>query len=180
MINIPKLETKLLQDNPHIGVITIEKNLPSTLKLTALPVHTTAQLKVADGWYVLSPTARILAKKRSKTKNLAFISYFTKYPFETYKVGDYIDQDEIMYAVYFLDKLKSIKNTAINQVAIDHLFVIVCRGKGHELWFTTKKTKEQQIGELRTILRQFSVTGQKFKKIDLRFSKPLVTLSSNN
>lgn len=175
-LNTEEFKRSLLLSNPKIESIFVEKKYPNKLLISAISVNPTSQLQVKDGWYLLSPAGRIIAKAREPFKKIAQISYFTKYPFESYSVGDYISAKEIIYATYLIDRLKKIKLASFDRVAIDHLFVIVLKNKSQELWFTTKKSKEAQFDTLKTILRNFMVTGVKFRKIDLRFSKPLVTI----
>ncbi|OGK16997.1 hypothetical protein A2690_02390 [Candidatus Roizmanbacteria bacterium RIFCSPHIGHO2_01_FULL_39_12b] len=176
LVNSDKLQEKLLQKNPSFMSIHIEKKLPHTIIITAIKTKPIAQLQVYDGWYLLSPTAVVITKKRSKTSVLATMSYFTKYPFEAYNVGEKLDAKEIQYATYFLDRIGTIKNLKVDTIAINYLFMIVFKSEDREIWLTTKKNKEEQFGTLKTILRYFNKTGAKFKKIDLRFTKPLVTL----
>ncbi len=179
-LNASKVEKHLMRVNPSIKSMYISKEYPNTLYISAVAAKPAAQLAVSEGWYTLSPTARIIAKKRDLQKNMPVIEYFTKYPFETYTVGDVLESREIGHAVYLLDRVKTIKDFKVDQVAITHLFVIVFKSGRQEVWFTTKKSKEGQFDTLKIITRQLRAQGRKFERIDLRFSKPLVTLQTNN
>ena len=44
-----------------------------------------------------------------------------------------------------------------------------------EIIFSNKKEKELQDYQLEFIIKQFKIEGKEFKKIDLRFEKPVVT-----
>lgn len=176
ILDTNKLESELKEKNPSVETVSVQKIYPNRVVISAVLIKPSVQLRVSDGWYLLSPSAKIIAKSRKPYSKVATISYFTKYPFEAYQVGDQIESSEIIYASYFINKLRTIKIRSYDSVAIDHLFVLLLKGGSQEIWLTTKKSKEQQFDVLRDILKQFVISGKKYKKIDLRFSKPIVTI----
>ena len=44
-----------------------------------------------------------------------------------------------------------------------------------EIIFRNKKEKELQDYQLEFIIRQFKIEGKEFKKIDLRFDRPIIS-----
>lgn len=180
LLNTNAIEKDLLRQNASINSVYIQKKYPKTLRIEVTKSPAVLLLRVGGGWYMLDVNSKILKKSRKKFNlSLPVLEYFTKYPYEMYKVGDSISSKEIQYGVFFAKATTTLGEKNIT-VAINHLFVIVLRNKHHEFWFTTKKSKENQVGDLVTIVRGLRIEGKKFKKVDVRFSKPVVELDIYN
>jgi len=59
------------------------------------------------------------------------------------------------------------------KVASDSSYIITLKD-GSEVDFSSKKSTSSQISSLQLILSRLTIEGKKFKKLDLRFDKPII------
>ena len=178
LVNNAEVEKSLRAQNASIDSLFVQKKYPRTLLITVIKSPSVALLTVGGGWYFLNKDGKIVKKTRSKPHtSLPNITYFTRYPYELYQVGEKVNAEEVQYGAYFAHLLTNLSEKKIN-VVINQLFVIVLKNKDHEYWFTTKKSKEEQSALMKKIVRGLRIEGKKYKRIDVRFSKPVVELDT--
>lgn len=126
-------------------------------------------------------------KKRSlkKTYGLIFIilGLFSLFLLFLIK-GDYlVSQGEVLSPVVKTEPKMAVLAGALKELGIEikgrmldngNKIVVYLR-EGGEVWFSKEKNIENQAVSLQIILDKFKIKDRKIKKIDLRYSKPVVT-----
>ncbi len=82
---------------------------------------------------------------------------------------------DIKLALFFIDKL-TLLNSSPKTVDINGIDMILLKTNAYELIFSTEKDKNKQYEEVKIVLEQFKIERKTFKKLDVRFDKPIVTL----
>ncbi len=168
-------EKTLYIANPHIKRVRIEKKYPDELVIVTEKAEERAVLIVANGFYVLSTEGRVLEKRRDDKSGVPHINLYQKMPFQSFQVGDMLDNSDIVLSLFFIDKL-SLLGIKTNTVDINGIDMILLKSGEEEYIFSSKKDKNEQYDDLKLILERFKIDNKTFKKIDVRFDKPIVTV----
>lgn len=75
-----------------------------------------------------------------------------------------------------IEELLSKKNIKFSNVSIRYGYYLVDIPDNGEVFIPTKKDLNSQISSLQGIIKQLTIEGKRFRKIDFRFDKPIVVL----
>jgi len=168
-----QLENNLKSINSSIKTIEIEPIFPDKVKVIVDFYEPMAILIGVDINFYLSADSRILFKTKDAQEELTLINYYQKLPDFLYKTGDYLSFSDIKMAVELIDFFNQI-SFAVKKVDIKSDDMLIFNLGDKEILLTDKKDKNWQKTQLKKIIKQFKIEGKEFKKIDLRFDKPVV------
>jgi len=173
-INQDKIAKKIILENSLLKTAVVDKVWPVTLKITVYFYDPMAALIVNKGFFNLSADGRILSKIKNGQPFLPIINYYQKLNSNSFQTGDWIDYKDIQQTLFFIDKLRQINLMPLT-IDIKGQDMLVFNLNGDKkIVFSNKKEKELQDYQLEFIIRQFKIEGKEFKKIDLRFEKPVI------
>ncbi len=173
-IDEDKLAKKIVQENPFLKTVKVNKVWPDRLRVTASSYEPTASLAVNQGFFELSSDGRILTKTKKNNGLLPTINYYQKLNSGNFQVGDWIGFGDIKQALFFIDKLNQINLRPLTIDIAGQDMLVFKLDAGKKITFSVKKDREQQDYLLEMIIRQFKIQGKDFKGIDLRFDKPII------
>src|SRR3989338_9836869 len=174
LLNLEMARKTILKKNPKIRSIALIKQYPSTLIISDIKKETAVyQLKVDNGYYILSTTGKIIDKSKKRIAKLASVNFYQQYNYDQYQVGDRLINNEIAAVISLVSVMKK-NNIAINTIDIGSNDMILLHSD-IELVVSTKKSINIQIEQLELMLQKIKQQGLEVKKIDLRFDKPILT-----
>ncbi len=174
-INQDKIAKKIILENSLLKTAVVDKVWPATLKITVYFYDPMAALIINQGFFNLSADGRILSKIKNGQPFLPIINYYQKLNSNSFQTGDWIDYKDIQQTLFFIDKLRQINLMPLT-IDIKGQDMLVFNLNGDKkIVFSNKKEKELQDYQLEFIIRQFKIEGKEFKKIDLRFEKPVIS-----
>ncbi len=173
-VNENKIKTDLIRENPLVENITLRKKLPDTLFLIPHFSRPIAQIQVNNGFFHLSKNGRILKKTKDKDTFLPLINFYQKFSYRSYQTGDYLKYAEIIYSLKAIEKIKSLGLNNIKEVKINNSNLIICQVENKEIYFNSEKDVNKVVYELEIIIKKIKEEKKDFRKLDLRFSKPIV------
>lgn len=164
-------------NNPIVSSVTIKKQYPQTLLLTLFYYQPFAYLKASSGYFLLNRDSRVLKKIKDEEfiADLPVIHYFQNINISTYQQGDKINYKDMMAAFSLLTAVSK-ENLIVNTIDIDGVDVIGFNLKGKSILFSSEKDAGGQVYQLEQIIHQFRIQGKEFKKLDLRFNRPVLEL----
>lgn len=173
----PKMEEEKLKTvNPSVKTISITKKFPNSLIVKIDFYSPQALIRSNRGFLALSEDGRILftTKNSNIFLSLPLINYYQLINQEINSVGDWLEFNDIKMSLILLNKLKEF-NLAIKKIDIINEDMILFKLKDEqEIAFTSKKSWEKQIFPVPLILKQLKIEGKTFKRIDVRFDKPII------
>jgi len=173
-INQDEIAKKIIQENSLLKTVVIDKVWPATLKVNVYFYEPIAALIVSQGFFNLSADGRILSKIKDNRSSLPIINYYQKLNSNSFQTGDWIDYKDIQQTLFFIDKLGQINLMPLTiDISGQDMLVFNLNGD-KKIVFSNQKEKELQDYQLELIIRQFKIEGKEFKKIDLRFNKPVI------
>ena len=173
-INQDETAKKIILENPLLRQVVVNKAWPVTLKITIYFYESTAALIVNQGFFNLSADGRILSKIKDGQPTLPRINYYQKLNSNSFASGDWINYKDIQQTLFFIDKLRQINLSPLT-IDIKGQDMLVFNLNGDKkIVFSNQKEKELQDYQLELIIRQFKIEGKEFKKIDLRYDKPVI------
>ncbi len=167
------VEQIIYDSNPIIKKVQVEKELPSRLIMNLSFYQPAAVFEVSQGFYLLSSDGRILAKEKSKRKDLPFIKYYQKLGYDSANSGDTLSYADLETALYFLSKITDL-GFRINNIDINGPDMIALYADKKKFVVTTEKESELQLYQLTVLIKQFKIEGKEFESIDLRYEKPII------
>ncbi|MDO9027750.1 MAG: hypothetical protein Q7U68_02665, partial [Candidatus Roizmanbacteria bacterium] len=173
-INQDEIAKKIILENSSLKTVVVDKVWPATLKVTVYFYEPIAALIVNKGFFNLSADGRILAKIKDGQSPLPIINYYQKLNSNSFQTGDWIDYKDIQQTLFFIDKLGQINLMPLTIDIKGQDMLIFNLNGDKKIVFSNQKEKELQDYQLELIIRQFKIEGKKFKKIDLRFNKPII------
>jgi len=168
-----KVIDNLIQLNPLIKSLAIEKQYPDTININYHLYSPLISFKASNGYFYLSEDGRILTKKTEDNSLLPTINYYQLLDYQSYHIGDRIDYIDIKNSLYFLKVLNNLSLT-IDSLDIKDRDMLVFKVGTKEILFSCDKDIEKQEYEVSEIIRTFKIEGRSFSVIDLRFDKPVV------
>ncbi|MEK7522610.1 MAG: hypothetical protein AAB569_03450, partial [Patescibacteria group bacterium] len=102
------------------------------------------------------------------------INYYQKLNSNSFQTGDWIDYKDIKQTLFFIDKLKQINLIPLTIDIKGQDMLVFNLNDSKVIVFSNSKDKDVQDYQLELIIRQFKIEGKEFKKIDLRFNKPII------
>jgi len=176
LLSTEGIQNKLFQANPSVKKILVEKMMPQTLIITVENSKPIAIFKANGGYFYLNDLGRVILKsKEIKNEALTLINFYQKIDFNTINSGDNLDYVEIIASLRYLKRAKEL-GLIINTIDIAGTYMIGLNLKESKVFLSTEKSIDKQLMEFETVIQHFKVQGQKFKKLDLRFNKPVVEL----
>ena len=171
------VEDRMKRSNPFIARIQVTKKYPQTLILAISTDEPLAYFESDSGYFSLSQEGKILSKLKGKENSmeLPVIHYFEKLHFALYQPGDLLNYKDVDMALKMLKKMSGL-GMKINTIDIDGVDMIGFSLKGKTIVFSSDKDIEPQIYQLEQIVHQFKIQGKDFKKLDLRFNRPILEL----
>lgn len=178
LLSVPITENLIKKSNPFISSVSVVKQYPQTVTLSIFLYEPFAFFQGDKGFFMISQDGHILKKIKSDEIdiNLPIIHYFETLNFSSYVPGEKIDLKDVQMALNFLKEVKS-QNMQVNTIDINGVDVIAFKLKDKEIVFSSGKDGEGQIYQLEQIIHQFRIQGKDFKKLDLRFNKPVLELT---
>lgn len=177
LFNKKNIEKKFLLVNPGIKKVKLEINSLIKLRLYLDYYQPTACLFQDSTCYFLSEDGRIIKKSQEQELNLPKIFYYQRLPIFYYKTGIWIDYNDIKFTLSMINLFRNL-NYLINKVEIKSEEMIIFElFSQQQILLSSKKDLDKQKYELTQILKQFKIKGSSFKKIDLRFNKPVVVFN---
>lgn len=173
LVDVDQFKKKLIELNPIINDLSITKQYPSVLKIYIKKNKATAVIKGNIRYLLLSESGRIL-EKSNQLSNFPVINYYQVINEDIFKVGDTIDYKDIKSALFYIKILSDLR-IVVDRVDIVGFDMVVCKEKDREYVFSVEKDSQNQIYNISEIIKKFKVEGRVYKKIDLRFEKPVVT-----
>lgn len=173
-INQDKIAKKIILENPLLRQVVVNKVWPVTLKVTVYFYEPMAALIVNQGFFNLSADGRILSKIKDGQPSLPIINYYQKLNSNSFASGDWIDYKDIRQTLFFIDKLKQINLVPLTIDIKGQDMLVFNLVNDQQIIFSNNKDKNVQDYQLEFIIRQFKIEGKEFKKIDLRFNKPII------
>lgn len=174
-INQDEIAKKIIKENSLLKTAVVDKIWPATLKVTVYFYEPIAALIVNKGFFNLSADGRILAKIKDGRSSLPLINYYQKLNSNSFASGDWIDYKDIQQTLFFIDKLGQINLMPLTIDISGQDMLVFNLNDDKKIVFSIRKEKESQDYQLELIVRQFKIEGKEFKKIDLRFNKPVIT-----
>ncbi len=173
-INQDEIAKKIIQENSLLKTAVVDKVWPATLKITVYFYEPIAALIVSQGFFNLSVDGRILSKIKDGQSSLPIINYYQKLNSNSFQTGDWIDYKDIQQTLFFIDKLGQINLMPLTIDISGQDMLVFNLNDDKKIVFSIRKEKESQNYQLELIIRQFKIEGKEFKKIDLRFNKPVI------
>lgn len=174
-INKNKIAKKIIKENSLLKDVVVSKTWPNSIKLYVFFYDPVAALTVNNGFFYLSVDGRIISKTKNNQLSSPIINYYQRLNNNFFQIGDWIDYSDIRQTLFYIDKLGQI-NLRILTIDIKGQDMLVFNLEDDKkIVFSSNKEKETQIYQLELIIRQFKIEGKEFKKIDLRFEKPVIT-----
>ena len=167
-------EKKIKNNYPYVEEVFIKKSFPDKIFVQIKFYSPMAVIKNSQGFFILSSDGRILQTVREKRVLLPTINYYQLINSLVYKTGDWLDFYDLKVSLKLIKKMEDL-NLKINTVDIENQDMILFNlNDNQEIVFTSKKEVEKQFFPIPIILRQLKVEGRKFKRIDVRFDKPII------
>lgn len=176
LINKEEVAKIIIRENYFLKNALVEKVWPNTLKITISIYEPCVSLVVNIGYFNLSCDGRILKKTKEIQQYLPTINYYQKLNNTSFQTGDWIDYKDINQALFFIEKIKEINMTPLTIDIKGQDMLVFNLIDERKIIFSIDKDRETQDYQLELIIRQFKAEGKGFKKIDLRFNKPIVQL----
>ncbi|MBI4974164.1 FtsQ-type POTRA domain-containing protein [Candidatus Roizmanbacteria bacterium] len=176
-LSLQAVEERMRKSNPFIARIQAVKKYPQTLILTVSTDEPLLYFESDSGYFALNQEGKILSKWKELPvmSDLPIIHYFEKFHFSSYQPGDRLSYKDIIMALKIAKKMMGM-GMKINTIDIDGVDMIGFRLKGKVIVFSSEKDIDTQIYQLEQIVHQFKIQGTDFKRLDLRFNRPVLEL----
>ena len=170
-----EIQKTLVEMNPIIAKVQVNKIYPNKLVLNLQTVKPVVATKVAEEYVLLAVNGRILQNLIGKPTGLPELFYYQQLFKEQIKIGELLGFKDMQIAIRFVDILGSL-GYKVKRVDINSFYMIRLELEdSREILVTTEKDIQKQEYQIGTILRQFKVDGTNFKRIDVRYDKPVMT-----
>ncbi len=173
LIKQSEIRTLILQKNAIISDVQIQKKFPDTLILTVQSYTPVAILQADNGFFILGDRTNILKKVKKNNTTLPLIRHYQVPQYSIYTPGDKIAYSDLGFSLHLIGALED-TGLHIDSIDINSLSVIVLQQGEKSILFSSDKNEDVQVYQLELILKQFKLEGKDFKKLDLRFDKPVV------
>lgn len=172
-----KVENQLYLANPSVKSVEVTKIYPNKVKIEVLTGEVLAAFSVVDGYLFLSADGRILTKKRSLDSRPTIINYYQKFGFNQFSVGERVTFEDVLYSLFFIEKISQL-GLPIDVVDINGLDMLILKSSGKSYFLTTKKDRETQLNQLKTMVERLKLAAVDYESVDLRFDKPIIKLTT--
>jgi len=168
-----ELENMVYANFPSLKNVTSTILFPNALVIKLQERTPSAFIKTdfQESFFVVDSEGFVLGVSDTFDKDLPLINYKENMIFS----GSTLTNDKILSAVRFLSELKKVKLAIVNCV-INENIVITTKSPTIEVLipiFSEKQENEKAI-LLQKIIQKYSIEGKNVKRIDLRFSNPII------
>ena len=164
---------KIIESNPQLEKVEVEKKFPNILIIRVELSKALTVIKVNNGFFLLSESGKIIKKTKSNTSDLPLINYYQKLDYFSFNTGNTLTYKDITISLIYLKKALSLGLMVITlDINGDHMVALKLKDK--EVFFSLEKDQETQIYQFETIIKDLRIQGKSFKKLDLRFEKPII------
>lgn len=169
---------KLATSYPEFDDISVVKDYPDRLVIRVSRATPVVQLKTVGGAYVLDRIGRIIEKKYDPltSTHLPMIQTTTPLYIGKMKLGATAPVDGIDTAVQTVLALRKV-GISVDAVAIQNPTMIVLNSDAMQLVVSDEKELERQLWELTEVVSRSRKKGVSLASVDVRFSKPVITLA---
>jgi len=175
LVSEKNVQESIVAQNPGVSTVYVEKIYPNKLFIKIVAEGPSVSLKVGNEYVLLTSIGRVLQKVKTKPTNIPEIIYYQELFKEDVKIEDVLSFKDLQIAIQFIRILRTLGYKVI-QVDIDSFYMIrLVLEDSREVLVTTEKNIQKQEYQISSILRQFKVDGTKFKRLDVRFDKPVMT-----
>ncbi len=174
LVDEDEISKKIIKNNFLLKTAIVEKVWPNSLKISVTFYEPCVSLIVNNGFFNLSCDGRILQKIKDRQPYLPIINYYQKLNAGSFQTGSWIDYKDIKQTLFFIDKLKQINLRPLTIDIKGQDMLVFNLNDSRIIVFSNSKDKDVQNYQLELIIRQFKIEGKEFKKIDLRFNKPII------
>lgn len=174
LLSDSKTKETLLNSNPLLKTVEIEKKYPNTVILHVDFYQPQAVLEVNEGYYFLSADGKVLYKGKQIANGLPVVHYYQKLNYVAFATGERIPYKDLNTALFFLLKMRDL-GLSVNTIDISSVDMIACNLDKRTIIFGVEKDKNMQEYELGVLIKQLKIQGKEFKILDLRFDKPIIT-----
>lgn len=159
---------ELLRENPHLSSLEIQKKFPHTLVIVARVRRPIARLSTGDRTLELDRSGIVLSDAMSQ-QTLPQLNFSTP----SVHIGQKLDDPRILQSLTFIEHVGSI-GTIQTITSYDSTSL---RAKVDEIdiLFPQDKLPPETGATLQTLIAGFRIKGTQPARIDLRFSKPIIT-----
>lgn len=166
-------------NNPGVELEEINLIYPNKILLKLKPSEAIGQLKLNQGFTVLSSDGKIL-KKIKKPEKYTVINFYQQLDSLQVIPGNRLNYKEIILVLYLLSiaqnldlKIDVVDITGLNMI-IFNLSKQSSESEGKKIYFSAEKDEAKQAFEFESLVRQFKIEAKDFKILDLRFDKPII------
>jgi hypothetical protein len=177
LVNSGWLQKTIQQQNPQVKSLTITKQWPSSLIIRLTLEQSLAQLNNRTEYLILNEEGKILNRQAKKNRHLPEIKYYQHLrSFET-SPGEKLRPTDILYALELIKKQKQIP-LDFNEISITNIHELEAKlaDQPYKLIFSSKKSIAKIIFIMQNINKTLQVKGLKPRMVNIRFSKPVLTL----
>jgi len=175
LIKKRELADELKIKNSIVESVNIEPIFPNKIKLTVKFYSPAAVLIGRDNLFYLAYDGRILFKtKKQKDNQLPLINYYQRLTDQLWSTGSYLSFSDLKATLYFIQFFKEIEYQVKEVIIKSEDMIIFLSDSNRQILLTNKKDERQQAAQLKIIIKQLKIKGKDFKKIDLRFDKPVI------
>ncbi|OGK14067.1 hypothetical protein A3A93_00770 [Candidatus Roizmanbacteria bacterium RIFCSPLOWO2_01_FULL_38_12] len=170
-----KASSKIMRLNPFLKESSVIKVYPDSLEVIVTYQVPAAQLKVNEGYLLLSGSGTILVKSHEETSDgLPKIAYYQAIPFQNYQAGQNILFKDIVDSLYFLDVLQKL-GFKINSIDIAGFYMLGLYTNEKKFYFSSEKSINDQVYLLEASVRELKIAGDEFATLDVRYDNPVIT-----
>lgn len=175
-IQADKIVNQILQDNPSLTSVKVYVYYPHTLYVSARKVRPVLAIKLADGYALISEEGKVLSKYKSEDEpNVPVVTYYHPLFYNQFTIGEQVSQEELTNSASFLNGCAG-EGIRVTKIDISNENMIVLHTDSFEILITSERDIDKQLATFVYTIRQLRQQGTEFKRIDVRFEKPVIKL----
>lgn len=177
-LNPVEIERELTDRNPSVREINVDVQYPHTLSIKVIEAIPLAQVKLEDGYMGITSDGKILNKQKDPLEEgVLTIMYYQPLYFNNFTVGETVDIVEIVQTAGIIEETQKL-DVAISKVDIRNENMIVLFSEDREILVSATKDSRLQVAQLKVVLEQVRAKALGFKRLDLRFEKPIIVFTN--
>ncbi len=173
LINTAQLVSYLEKRNPHIKNINLKKEWPRNVHIYFKYRKPLAYVQGSGGLFVVDVEGRVLDKHKEIVLQIPLIKHYQQFHILSHQEGHHPFPSDIITTLYFVHSAEQ-NGFNIQNVDIKASDMIILYSNEHEYVFTVDKDKKTQEYQFLRVAKQYDIEGNYYKRIDVRFDKPLV------
>lgn len=161
-------EKRLLGKYPSLLKLEIRKQFPRGVKVYYQERKQAAVVKAKNGEFVLDSSGLIFAQNQSGITAPLFEDLEKEW-----QIKDKMNSQKITFALQVVSQFENLELRPVNFVFLGENDLSV-KTDSSEIVFSSLKEIDLQIMTLQTIYKNAKIEGRTYKKIDLRFDRPVI------